>query len=53
MIFKTRTQQQKIIQRFTNWCHKTNILTFCVNYRENTENLNQKMFETKNGRLRM
>ena len=27
--------------------------TYCVKYRKNTENLNSKLFKTKNGRLIM
>ena len=30
---------------------KRSMLTYCVKYRKNTENLNSKIFKTKNGRL--
>ena len=52
-MFKTKTQQQKIIQCFTNWCYKTNMLTYSVKCRKNTENLSSKIFKTKNNRLIM
>ena len=29
------------------------MLTYCVKYRKNTENINSKIFKTKNGRLIM
>ena len=32
---------------------KRSMLTYCVKYRKNTENLNSKIFKTKNGRLIM
>ena len=48
---KQKHNKQKTIQRFTNWCYKTNMLTYCVKCRKNTENLNPKVFKTKNGRL--
>ena len=44
---------QGIIQRFTNWCYKTNMLTYCIKSWKNTENLNSKIFKTKNGRFIM
>ena len=44
---------QGIIQRFTNWCYKTNMLTYCIKCWKNTENLNSKIFKTKNGRFIM
>ena len=41
------------LQFFTDWCYKTSMLTYCVKCRRNTENLNSKIFRTKNGRLIM
>ena len=32
---------------------KQNMLTYCISCRTKTENLNSKIFETKNGRLIM
>ena len=49
---KQKTQQQKIILRFTNWCYKI-MKTYCIKCRKNTENLNSKILKTKNGRLIM
>ena len=37
---------------FTDWCYKAHG-TYCVKCGKNTDNLNSKIFETKNGRLIM
>ena len=52
-LFKTKTQHQKIIQIFTDWCYKNKMKTCCMKCRKETENINPKMFRTKNSRLIM
>ena len=34
------SESEIYLQVFTGWCYKTNILTYCVKCRKNTENLN-------------
>ena len=46
-------QKRNKIQCFTNWCYKTNVLTYCVKCRKDTENIDSKMVRTKNNRLVM
>ena len=38
---------------FTDACCKTDRLTYCVKCRKKTENLDSKIFKTKNNRLNM
>ena len=52
-IFKAKTQQRKIIQRFTDRCYRNKMKTYCVKYRKDTENIDLKMVKTKIGRLLM
>ena len=52
-VFKTKTQQQKIIQRFTHWCYENKMKTYCVKGRKDTENIDPKMVRAKNNRLTM
>ena len=40
------------LQFFTDWCYKI-MKTYCVKCIKNTDNLNSKIFKTKNGRLIM
>ena len=41
------------LQFFTDWFYKRNMNTYCMKCRKNTENINPKMFRTKNNRLLM
>ena len=50
---KSRFLKQKIIQHFTDGCYKNKMKIYCVKCRKNTENLNSKIFKTKNNRLIM
>ena len=46
-------QKQKIISHFTDKSYKNKMKTYCVKCRKDTENLNSKIFKTKNNRLTM
>ena len=48
---KSRFLKQKIIKHFTDTYYKNKMKTYCVKCRKNTENLNPKIFKTKNNRL--
>ena len=50
-IFKTKTQQQKIIQRFTDNDYKNKMKTYSVKCRRDTENIDPKMVRSRNNRL--
>ena len=43
-----KNKKQKI-----NWCYKNKMNTYCVKCKKDTENLNSKIFRTKNNRLIM
>ena len=53
IVCRSNKSQQKIIQHFTDTCYKNKMKTYCVKCRKNTENLNSKIFKTKNNRLIM
>ena len=51
--YDLESELEVCFQFFTDWCYKTNMLTYCVKCRKNTKKLNPKIFKTKNGRLIM
>ena len=50
---KRKTQQQKIIQRFTGYFYKNKMKTYCVKCRKDTEKIDPQKVKTKNNRLIM
>ena len=50
---RSKTQQQKIILHFTNWCYKNKMKTYCVKCRRDNENINPEMVRTKHKKLIM
>ena len=50
---KRKTQQQKVIQRFTDYFYKNKMKTYCVKCRKDTKNIDPKKVKTKNNRLIM
>ena len=49
MVYKVKLEIY--LQFFADWYFKKDMETYYVRSRKNTENLNLKIFETKNGRL--
>ena len=44
-------ESEVYIEIFVDWCYKRKMKTYCVKCKKDTENIDPKMFRTKNGTL--
>ena len=51
--YDLESELEVYFQFFTGSCYKTNMLTYCIKCRKNTEHLNSNIFKWKNDRLIM